>query len=137
MLGENWTGDREGWTSSGYRRRRLAALLGRHAARGPRRLCWGYVAGGRYLPRNLRDVWARARRGGPRLSRHARCGPRGAGGFLRDPPVGFSAIRLSFEFDADADEKQLAKLRELTERYCVVYQTLACPPALTTTLTSG
>jgi len=62
---------------------------------------------------------------------------RGTLGVDREAPVGFSAIRLSFEFDADADEKQLAKLRELTERYCVVYQTLACPPALTTTLTSG
>jgi len=54
-----------------------------------------------------------------------------------EAPVGFSAIRLSFELDTDADEKQLAKLRELTERYCVVYQTLAGPPALSTTLTSG
>ena len=62
---------------------------------------------------------------------------RGTLGVDREAPVGFSAIRLSFELDADADEKQLAKLRELTERYCVVYQTLACPPALTTTLTSG
>jgi uncharacterized OsmC-like protein len=61
---------------------------------------------------------------------------RGTLGVDRDAPVGFSAIRLSFELDTDADEAQLAKLRELTERYCVVYQTLAAGPALSTTLTS-
>ena len=59
---------------------------------------------------------------------------RGTLGVDREAPVGFSAIRLSFELDADADEVQLAKLRELTERYCVVYQTLAGAPALSTTL---
>ena len=55
----------------------------------------------------------------------------------REAPVGFSAIRLSFELDTDADENQLVKLRELTERYCVVYQTLAGPPVLSTTLASA
>ena len=59
---------------------------------------------------------------------------RGTLGVDREAPVGFSAIRLSFELDTDADENQLAKLRELTERYCVVYQTLAGAPALSTTL---
>jgi uncharacterized OsmC-like protein len=59
---------------------------------------------------------------------------RGTLGVDRDAPVGFSAVRLSFAVDSDADSEQLAKLRELTERYCVVYQTLAQPPALTTTL---
>ena len=43
----------------------------------------------------------------------------------RDAPVGFSAIRLSFELDTDADEEQLETLLKLTERYCVVFQTLA------------
>jgi uncharacterized OsmC-like protein len=52
----------------------------------------------------------------------------------REAPVGFSAIRLSFDLEADADEEQLATLRKLTERYCVVYQTLAASPALSTTL---
>ncbi len=55
----------------------------------------------------------------------------------RDAPVGFSAIRLSFELDTDADDEQLATLRQLTERYCVVYQTLAGTPALSTTITAG
>jgi uncharacterized OsmC-like protein len=62
---------------------------------------------------------------------------RGTLGVDRDVPVGFSAIRLSFELDTDADEEQLATLRKLTERYCVVYQTLAGTPALSTTLTTG
>ncbi len=51
--------------------------------------------------------------------------------------MGFSAIRLSFELDTDADDEQLAKLRKLTERYCVVYQTLAGNPALSTSLAIG
>lgn len=48
----------------------------------------------------------------------------------KEAPVGFSAIRLRFELDADAGEEQLDTLVRLTERYCVVFQTLASPPAL-------
>ena len=59
---------------------------------------------------------------------------RGTLGTDRDAPVGFSAIRLSFELESDADEEQLSTLKKLTERYCVVYQTLAGGPALTTSL---
>ncbi len=59
---------------------------------------------------------------------------RGTLGVDRDARVGFSAIRLSFDLDSDADEEQLATLERLTERYCVVYQTLASAPALTTTI---
>jgi uncharacterized OsmC-like protein len=59
---------------------------------------------------------------------------RGTLGVDRDAPVGFRAIRLAFELDADADEEQLATLKKLTERYCVVFQTLAGAPALTTEL---
>ena len=62
---------------------------------------------------------------------------RGTLGVDRDAPVGFKAIRLSFELETDADEAQLATLRKLTERYCVVYQTLAGKPALTTTFTAA
>ncbi|HVQ59389.1 MAG TPA: OsmC family protein [Solirubrobacterales bacterium] len=51
----------------------------------------------------------------------------------REAPVGFSAIRLSFELETDADEEQLATLMKLTERYCVVFQTLSSPPALSAT----
>jgi uncharacterized OsmC-like protein len=59
---------------------------------------------------------------------------RGTLGVDRDAPVGFSAIRLSFDLDTDADEQQLAALQQLTERYCVVYQTLTAGPALSTTV---
>jgi uncharacterized OsmC-like protein len=63
---------------------------------------------------------------------------RGTLGVDREAPVGFSAIRLTFELDADADAEQLATLQKLTERYCVVWQTLATTPALTSELrTSG
>jgi uncharacterized OsmC-like protein len=48
-------------------------------------------------------------------------------------PVGFKAIRLSFKLDTDADEAELATLLRLTERYCVVFQTLANSPALSAT----
>ncbi len=61
---------------------------------------------------------------------------RGTLGVAKDAPVGFSAIRLAFELDADADEQQLATLLRLTERYCVVLQTLARPPALSASVTA-
>jgi uncharacterized OsmC-like protein len=61
---------------------------------------------------------------------------RGTLGVDRDAPVGFSAIRLYFELETDADEEQLATLKRLTERYCVVYQTLAATPALSTSLSA-
>ena len=51
----------------------------------------------------------------------------------RDAPVGFAAIRLSFALDTDAEPDQLETLLKLTERYCVVFQTLANSPQLTTT----
>ena len=62
---------------------------------------------------------------------------RGTLGVEREAPVGFSAIRLSFELDTDADAEQLAALAKLTERYCVVYQTLANGPELSTTVTAA
>jgi len=60
---------------------------------------------------------------------------RGTLGVDREAPVGFRAIRLEFELDADADDAQLETLQRLTERYCVVYQTLAHGPGLSVTLT--
>src|ERR1044072_1721984 len=53
---------------------------------------------------------------------------RGTLGVAKDAPVGFTAIRLAFDVDADADAEQLATLQRLTERYCVVYQTLRTAP---------
>ena len=49
---------------------------------------------------------------------------RGTLGVSRDAPVGFQRIRLHFDLETDASEEQLASLIRLTERYCVVYQTL-------------
>ncbi len=48
----------------------------------------------------------------------------------RDAPVGFTDIRLAFEVETDASEEELDTLLKLTERYCVVYQTLAAGPTL-------
>jgi uncharacterized OsmC-like protein len=52
---------------------------------------------------------------------------RGTLGVTRDAPVGFAAIRLNAVVDSTADEAQLEKLAELTERYCVVAQSLRPP----------
>jgi uncharacterized OsmC-like protein len=52
----------------------------------------------------------------------------------RDAAVGFRAIRLAFTLDTDADAEQLQTLVKLTERYCVVLQTLSSPPELTATI---
>jgi uncharacterized OsmC-like protein len=61
---------------------------------------------------------------------------RGTLGVKRDAPVGFTAIRLAFDLESDADAEQLATLLDLTERYCVVYQTLANGPTLSTCVTT-
>ena len=62
---------------------------------------------------------------------------RGTLGVDKDAPVGFETIRLSFELDSDADEEQLATLIKLTERYCVVYQTLRRAPPVALSLHTG
>jgi uncharacterized OsmC-like protein len=55
---------------------------------------------------------------------------RGTLGVVKDAPVGFRAIRLRFDLDTDASPDQLATLLKLTERYCVVFQTLNNRPQL-------
>ena len=55
---------------------------------------------------------------------------RGTLGVDKEAPVGFRDVRLSFELETDAGEEELAPLLKLTERYCVVLQTLARPPRL-------
>jgi uncharacterized OsmC-like protein len=55
---------------------------------------------------------------------------RGTLGVSREAPVGFTELSLSFELETDASPEAQAKLLELTERYCVVYQTLKTPPTL-------
>lgn len=60
---------------------------------------------------------------------------RGTLGVAKDAPVGFRDVRLSFELDSDATTEKLETLMRLTERYCVVFQTLANPPKMTVTMT--
>jgi uncharacterized OsmC-like protein len=55
---------------------------------------------------------------------------RGTLGVAREVPVGFQRIRLAFDLTTDASEEQIATLMRLTERYCVVYQTLRRPPEI-------
>ena len=55
---------------------------------------------------------------------------RGTLGISKEVPVGFQNIRLQIMLDTDASEDQLATLMRLTERYCVVYQTLKNPPPI-------
>jgi uncharacterized OsmC-like protein len=59
-----------------------------------------------------------------RLSAEGELDARGTLGVAKDAPVGLQNIRLRIELDTDATPEQKAKLIELTERYCVVYQTL-------------
>ena len=59
---------------------------------------------------------------------------RGTLGVAKDAPVGFQNIRLRIAVDSDASEEQLATLLRLTERYCVVFQTLSKPPELSVDL---
>jgi len=55
---------------------------------------------------------------------------RGTLGVSKDASVGFRDLRLRFELDTDASEEQRATLMRLTERYCVVLQTLRVPPTI-------
>ena len=59
---------------------------------------------------------------------------RGTLGVAKDAPVGFNEIRLTFDLDTDAAPEQLDTLLKLTERYCVVLQTLKRPPMIETKL---
>jgi uncharacterized OsmC-like protein len=55
---------------------------------------------------------------------------RGTLGVAKDAPVGFRDIRLAFDLDGDFSDEERANLIRLTERYCVVYQTLRQPPLI-------
>ncbi|MFL9825402.1 OsmC family protein [Rhodoplanes sp. SY1] len=59
---------------------------------------------------------------------------RGTLGVAKDAPVGFAAIRLTFTVATDAPQEQLDQLLKLTERYCVVYQTIKNGPQVTVRL---
>jgi uncharacterized OsmC-like protein len=62
---------------------------------------------------------------------------RGTLGVVKDVPVGFQRIRISFELETDASVDQLSTLIRLTERYCVVYQTLRLPPEISISTHAG
>ena len=62
---------------------------------------------------------------------------RGTLGVDKGAPVGFREIRLRFEVDSDATEEQLATLLRLSERYCVVYQTLRSAPPIDVSIKNG
>jgi uncharacterized OsmC-like protein len=59
---------------------------------------------------------------------------RGTLGVAKDAAVGFAQIRLRFDLDTDAAQDRLDQLLKLTERYCVVYQTIKCGPPVAVTL---
>jgi uncharacterized OsmC-like protein len=61
---------------------------------------------------------------------------RGTLGVAKDARVGFAAIRLNFDLETDASAEQIATLLKLTERYCVVFQTLRQPPDMRATVTT-
>ena len=62
---------------------------------------------------------------------------RGTLGVSKDVPVGFQNIRLKISLDTDASDEQISNLIRLTERYCVVYQTLVRPSEITVSLTGN
>ena len=62
---------------------------------------------------------------------------RGTLGVEKNAPVGFQAIRLRFEVTSDAPSEKLEQLTKLTERYCVVLQTLSVPPVITVSVAAG
>ena len=62
---------------------------------------------------------------------------RGTLGVDKEAPVGFKAIRLAFDLETDAPEDAVAQLIKLTERYCVVYQTLNKRPVLQVIVNRG
>jgi len=59
---------------------------------------------------------------------------RGTLGVAKDAPVGFAEIRLRFDVETDAPQDKLDQLLKLTERYCVVYQTIRCGPPVSVKL---
>jgi uncharacterized OsmC-like protein len=62
---------------------------------------------------------------------------RGTLGVDKEAPVGFSQVRLAFDIETDAPRETLDKVIKLTERYCVIYQTLSRPPAVSIQVQAG
>ena len=116
MQGRDRPRARRGRPPSRDRRHRRPRVLGGHAARGARRLRRRHAPLGG-------DV------DGARVTGNVHAEGdldfRGTLGVDREAPVGFAAIRLRFDLASDESKEALDKLLELTERYCVVFQTLA------------
>ena len=74
---------------------------------------------------------------GGQITAHGELDFRGTLGLSKEVPIGIRAIQLEFALDADASAEQLEKLVQLTERYCVILQTLKSPPGITTELSRG
>ncbi len=113
---------RAGRSARRDRQRWSGRLRGRHAPAGARRLC-----------RVTLLAVATARRltlRGGRVSAVGQWGARGTLGVDPGAPVGLRSVELSFALDTEAAPEQLDKLMELTERYCVVLQTLRHPPTI-------
>ncbi len=62
---------------------------------------------------------------------------RGTLGLSKETPVGLSGVRLRFDLDTDADRATVDKLIQLTERFCVIYQTLKAPPSVSVEIHGG
>ncbi len=113
--------DRGGRAASGDRRLGHGTVFRRHAARSAGRLR-GRDARRRSptaleIPLRTADVVA-----------EGDLDFRGTLGVAKDAPVGFSQIRLTFDVDTEAPQEKLDQLLKLTERYCVVYQTIKSGP---------
>jgi len=126
-LSHLYTRDRKGAgrgrPAPGYRRRWARRLLRRHALRGSCGICRCDLTRRRDRSRHRRAGWDDTGRGDIGFSRHTRGG--------EGRPCRIQYIRLSIDLDTDASPEQRATLIRLTERYCVVYQTLRTPPAIT------
>jgi uncharacterized OsmC-like protein len=70
---------------------------------------------------------------GGRVTAEGHWDARGTLGVDRDVPIGLSDIALTFELDTDADTATVQRLVEMSERFCVIYQTLRTPPRLSVT----
>jgi len=74
---------------------------------------------------------------GGRIKAEGELDMRGTLGVAKEAAVGFRNIRLAFELESDAEDDKLALLKKLTERYCVVYQTLQQSPPIETSMTTA
>ena len=74
---------------------------------------------------------------GGRIKAEGELDMRGTLGVTKEAAVGFRNIRLAFELESDADDEKIALLKKLTERYCVVYQTLQQSPPIETSMTTA